>query len=91
MSWEMLCGTCSIRVYVGEARQGQRHADSSTSVLGRINIGISRMVQGKAVMRLQRIMALCSLGLTVLFGCLSPTLQSERIDVVTRLLCFGRW
>ena len=41
------------------------------------------MVQGKAVMRLQRIMALCSLGLTVLFGCLSPTLQSERIDVVS--------
>ncbi len=41
------------------------------------------MVQGKSVMRLQRTIALCSLGLTVTFGCLSPTVQSERIDVVT--------
>ena len=41
------------------------------------------MVQGKSVMRLQRTIALCSLGLTVTFGCLSPTAQSNRIDVVS--------
>ena len=34
-------------------------------------------------MRLQRNMALCGLVLTVTFGCLSPTTQSERIDVVS--------
>jgi hypothetical protein len=41
------------------------------------------MVQGKCVMRLQRNMALCGLVLTVTFGCLSPTAQGERIDVVS--------
>ena len=41
------------------------------------------MVQGKWGMRLQGIMALCGLALTVTFGCLSPTVQSERIDVVS--------
>jgi hypothetical protein len=34
-------------------------------------------------MRLRRTVALCGLGLTVAFGCLSPTVQSERIDVVS--------
>ena len=34
-------------------------------------------------MRLQRTIALCGLGLTVTFGCLSPTAQGERIDVVS--------
>ena len=34
-------------------------------------------------MRIQRTMALCGLVLTVTFGCLSPTLQSESIDVVS--------
>src|SRR5689334_13471518 len=34
-------------------------------------------------MRLQRIIALCGLGLTVSFGYLSPTMQGERIDVVS--------
>jgi len=41
------------------------------------------MGQGKCVMRLQRTIALCGLGLTVTFGCLSPTAQSARIDVVS--------
>ena len=34
-------------------------------------------------MRLQRNIALCGLVLTATFGCLSPTKQSERIDVVS--------
>ena len=34
-------------------------------------------------MRLPRNMALCGLVLTATFGCLSPTRQSERIDVVS--------
>ena len=34
-------------------------------------------------MRLQRLIALGSLGLMVTFGCLSPTAQGERIDVVS--------
>jgi hypothetical protein len=34
-------------------------------------------------MRLQRNIALCGLVLTVTCGCLSPTAQSERIDVVS--------
>jgi hypothetical protein len=29
------------------------------------------------------VIVVCSLGLMVIFGCLSPTLQSERIDVVS--------
>src|SRR4029453_19530097 len=41
------------------------------------------MVQGKGVMRLQRLIALGGLGLMGPFGCLSPTAQGERIDVVT--------
>ena len=41
------------------------------------------MVQGKWVMRLQRTIALCGLGLIVTFGCLSPTAQGGRIDVVS--------
>src|SRR5437867_289105 len=41
------------------------------------------MGKGKGVMRLQRNMALCGLVLTMTFGCLSPTAQSERIDVVS--------
>ena len=34
-------------------------------------------------MRLQRNMALCGLVLTAIFGCLSPTRQSESVDVVS--------
>ena len=34
-------------------------------------------------MRIQRTMALCSLVLTVTCGCVSSTVQGERIDVVT--------
>ena len=34
-------------------------------------------------MRIQRTMALCGLVLTVSCGCLSPTAQGERIDVVS--------
>ena len=41
------------------------------------------MVQGKWVMRLQRTIALCGVGLIVTFGCLRPTAQSKRIDVVS--------
>ena len=46
-------------------------------------MGISRTVRGKGVMRFRRTVALCGLGLTVTFGCLNPTAQSERIDVVS--------
>jgi hypothetical protein len=41
------------------------------------------MVQGKRDMPLQRAIALCGLVLTVTCGCLSPTAQGERIDVVS--------
>ena len=41
------------------------------------------MVQEKCVMRLQKTIALCGLVLTVACGCLSPTVQGERIDVVS--------
>jgi hypothetical protein len=41
------------------------------------------MGQGKGFMRLQRTMALCGLVLTVTCGCLSPTAQGERIDMVS--------
>src|SRR5437016_8984195 len=41
------------------------------------------MGQGKCVMRIQRIIALCSLVLTVTCGCVSSTVQGERIDVVS--------
>ena len=46
-------------------------------------IGISHMGKGKDGMRSQRNMVLYILVLTVTFGCLSPTAQSERIDVVS--------
>lgn len=34
-------------------------------------------------MRIQRTVALCGLGLTMIYGCVSPTVQGERIDVVS--------